>query len=236
MGLCYVKAHSLMLLGLKMVDIFIRGLDGRIEARYLPPRSAAYPVVAILHPHPLQGGRMDNEVVQSMSAAFHRQGFGTLRFNFRGVGKSEGVYSGGEGELNDAAAALDWLQSSQHVAHRLWVAGFSFGAWIAMQLLMRRPELEGFVIAAPPAHSCDFNFLAPCPVSGQIIYGEEDRIVPKESVDALVEKINAQRSVQVDYRIIPGAGHAFKQQLALLEQAIEEYVGHSFPQELRASI
>lgn len=212
-----------------MVDIFISGPDGRIEARYLPPRSSFYPVVAILHPHPLQGGRMDNAVVQTMSAAFHKKGFGTLRFNFRGVGKSEGYYTGGEGELNDAAVALDWLQSSQHVAHRLWVAGFSFGAWIAMQLLMRRPELEGFVIASPPAHACDFNFLAPCPVSGQILYGADDRIVPKESVDALVAKINAQKNVHADYQVIADAGHSFTGKLDEFEALIMEYVERAFP-------
>lgn len=211
-----------------MVDVFISGPDGRIEARFLPPREAQLPVVAILHPHPLQGGRMDNVVVQVMSRAFHSQGFGTLRFNFRGVGRSEGVYSGGEGELNDSAIALDWLQSSQHIAHRLWVAGFSFGAWIAMQLLMRRPELEGFVIASPPAHAFDFNFLAPCPVSGQIIYGAKDSIVPKESVDALVNKLNNQKHIKIEYGVVENADHSFNGQLEQLEKLIKGYVKSSW--------
>lgn len=210
-----------------MVDIFISGPEGRIEARYLPPRNSTLPVVAVLHPHSLKGGRMDNDVVQTMSRAFHEQGFGTLRFNFRGVGNSEGVFSGGEGELNDAAAALDWLQSSQHIAHRLWVAGFSFGAWIAMQLLMRRPEIENFVVASPQAYSYDFNFLAPCPVSGQIIYGENDKVTPKVAVDGLVSKLSAQKGLYIDYKVIEEANHSFDGKLEDLNRIIQTYVSNT---------
>ncbi|MDR0631515.1 MAG: alpha/beta hydrolase [Holosporales bacterium] len=212
-----------------MADILIKGQEGRIEARYLPPRTLKHPVVVILHPHPLQGGRMDNDVIKGIGGAFHRQGFGTLRFNFRGVGRSEGIYSGGEGELNDAATVVDWVQSSQKIAHRLWVAGFSFGAWIAMQLLMRRPEIEGFVIASPPAHAFDFNFLAPCPVSGQVLYGNKDSIVPKEPVDMLVEKLRGQRGIKIEYTVIDDADHSFNGQLDKIEAEIENYLQMSLP-------
>ncbi|MDR0624884.1 MAG: alpha/beta hydrolase [Holosporales bacterium] len=207
-----------------MVDIFINGPDGRLEARYLPPSNSALPVVTILHPHPLKGGRMDNDVVQCMSKAFHEQGFGTLRFNFRGVGRSEGVFGDGEGELNDAAAALDWLQSSQYLTNSLWVAGFSFGAWIAMQLLMRRPEFERFVIVNPQIDTFDFNFLAPCPVSGQIIYGEQDKTVSQAAVENLVAKIRAQRGLNICYDTISGANHSFDGLLDKLNKCIQEYV------------
>lgn len=164
-----------------------------------------------------------------MSCAFHQEGFGTLRFNFRGVGRSEGNYGSGEGELNDAAAVIDWIQSSQRIAHRLWVAGFSFGSWIAMQLLMRRPEIESFVIVSPPAHAFDFSFLAPCPVSGQLVYGETDAIVPKSAVDGLVGKLDTQKGVRVDYQVIEGADHAFTGKLDELQDAISRYVRAAFP-------
>ncbi|MDR1208096.1 MAG: alpha/beta hydrolase [Holosporales bacterium] len=212
-----------------MADILIKGAEGRIEARYLPPRTLKHPVVVLLHPHPLQGGRMDNDVIKAIGSAFHHQGFGTLRFNFRGVGRSEGVYSGGEGELNDAAAVVDWVQSSQKIAHRLWVAGFSFGAWIAMQLLMRRPEIEGFVIASPPAHAFDFSFLAPCPVSGQVLYGNKDSIVPKEPVDIFVEKLKSQRGIKIEYTVIDEADHSFNERLDAFEEGIEKYLEKSAP-------
>src|SRR3546814_10687549 len=88
---------------------------------------------------------MNNKVVYSLYQTFVARGFSTLRFNFRGVGRSQGVYTGGEGELSDAATALDWLQTYNPNARYCWIAGFSFGAWIGMQLLMRRPEITGFV-------------------------------------------------------------------------------------------
>jgi alpha/beta superfamily hydrolase len=167
---------------------------------------------------------MDNDVIQTMSKAFLERGFGTLRFNFRGVGRSEGTFGGGEGELSDAAAALDWLQSSQYVAHRLWIAGFSFGAWIAMQLLMRRPELERFVITSPQIGMFDFNFLAPCPVSGMVISGGKDKTVQQSSVDSFVEKIRLQKGLQIDYTIVEDASHSFDGRLDQLNNVVQEYV------------
>jgi alpha/beta superfamily hydrolase len=89
-----------------------------------------------------------------------------MRFNFRGVGRSQGRYDGGIGEIGDAAAALDWMQAVNPGHGGLWIAGYSFGAFIGMQLLMRRPEISGWVSVAPPANHYDFGFLAPCPCGG----------------------------------------------------------------------
>ena len=86
------------------------------------------------------------------------------------------------GELSDAASALDYLQLHVPNAKACWVAGFSFGAWIAMQLPMRRPEVKGFVAVSPPAKTYDFNFLAPCPSSGILINGLNDKVVNPEDV------------------------------------------------------
>ena len=105
---------------------------------------------------------MNNKVVYALYQCFVRRGYSTLRFNFRGVGRSQGSFDRGEGELSDAASALDWLQTYNPNAGSCWVAGFSFGAWIGMQLLMRRPEIESFISIAPPANMYDFTFLAPC--------------------------------------------------------------------------
>ena len=106
----------------------------------------------------------------------------------------------------------------------MWVAGFSFGAWIGMQLLMRRPEIESFISVAPPANMLDFNFLAPCPASGQIIHGEADEIVPEPFVAKLVNKLSSQRGVKIDYRVIPGASHFFVDHLPILTQYVEDYL------------
>ena len=95
------------------------------------------PIALILHPHPQFGGTMNNRVVYNLHYAFHRMGFTVLRFNFRGVGRSQGEFDQGVGELSDAALALDYLQAMNPNSKHCWVAGFSFGAWIGMQLLMQ---------------------------------------------------------------------------------------------------
>jgi alpha/beta superfamily hydrolase len=152
---------------------------------------------------------MNNKVVYTLFQTFVRRGFSTLRFNFRGVGRSQGSFDRGEGELADAAAALDWLQGYNPNAASCWVAGYSFGAWIGMQLLMRRPEIEAFISVAPPANQYDFTFLAPCPSSGLILQGDQDTLVPAESVQKLVHKLSHQRDIKIDFRKIPGADHFF---------------------------
>jgi len=123
-------------------DVIINGPEGRIEARYHHARAPAAPMAIVLHPHPQHGGTMNNKVVYTLYQCFVRHGFSTLRFNFRGVGRSQGSFDRGEGELSDAASALDWLQTYNPNAQFCWIAGFSFGAWIGMQLLMRRPDIK----------------------------------------------------------------------------------------------
>src|SRR6201985_679291 len=207
-----------------MPDVIINGPDGRIEARYHHARVAAAPTALVLNPHPQQGGTMHNKVVYALYQCFVRRGFSTLRFNFRGVGRSQGSFDRGEGELSDAASALDWLQTYNPNAGSVWVSGFSFGAWIGMQLLMRRPEIESFISVAPPANMLDFNFLAPCPASGQIIHGAADEIVSEASVAKLVAKLSSQRGVKIDYHVVPGAGHFFAEHLDTLTERVEDYL------------
>ena len=111
-----------------MPEVIFNGSAGRIEGRYYAGREKDAPIALILHPHPKHGGTMNNKIVYGLYRCFVDQGFSTLRFNFRGVGRSEGCYDNGEGELSDAASALDWLQSTHPHVSRFWVAGFSFGA------------------------------------------------------------------------------------------------------------
>ena len=129
---------------------------------------------------------MNNKVVYNLHYTFFNLGFSCLRFNFRGIGKSQGQFDQGVGELSDAASALDYLQLHVPNARSCWVAGFSFGAWIAMQLLMRRPEVKGFVAVSPPAKTYDFNFLAPCPSSGMLINGKNDKVVNVRHMDEVI--------------------------------------------------
>src|SRR5215470_15893091 len=151
-----------------MPEVVLTGAAGRIEGRYTQGKSETAPVALILHPHPKAGGQMNNPVAVQLFHLFMKRGFSVLRFNFRGVGRSQGLFDGGIGELSDAAAALDWLQTMNPGAQTCWVVGFSFGAWIGMQLLMRRPEIHAFISIAPPANIYDFTFLEHCPASGLI--------------------------------------------------------------------
>ena len=192
-----------------MSEIILNGPAGRLEARYVQSCVSGAPLALILHPNPQQGGTMNHKVSYALFRAFSMRGFSTLRFNFRGVGRSQGAFDNGEGELSDAAAALDCLQNFNPNVSTTWVAGFSFGAWIGMQLLMRRPEIRGFVAVSPPANIYDFNFLAPCPTPGLILQGDQDTIVSEESVSTLVHKLNAQKGVRVDYRVLSGSNHFF---------------------------
>ena len=159
---------------------------------------------------------MNNRVVFEVYQTFARRGFSTLRFNFRGVGRSQGEY--------DEGAALDWLQAANPDASQCWVGGFSFGAWIGMQLLMRRPEINSFIALAPPANKYDFTFLAPCPASGLIVHGADDNMVPEESVETLSKKLASQKRITIDYQIIEGANHFFHEKVDELTTRVDAYL------------
>ena len=207
-----------------MPEVIFNGPDGRLEGRYHHGADENPPVALVLHPHPQHGGSMNNKVVYALYRTFTQMDFSVLRFNFRGVGRSQGAYDEGTGELSDAASALDWLQSYNPDARACWITGFSFGAWIALQLLMRRPEITGFVTVAPPANAYDFSFLAPCPVSGQIIQGTTDTLVPAECVEKLAAKLSRQRDVEIDYQLVEGADHFFNDDLVKVAQLARNYV------------
>ena len=207
-----------------MPELIINGPAGRLEARYHHEPASDSPIALILHPHPQFGGTMNNQVVYTLYHTFAQRGFSVLRFNFRGVGRSQGFWDGGPGELADAASALDWLQIVKPDARRCWIAGVSFGTWIAMQLLMRRPELDGFICVAPPSNLYDFSFLAPCPSSGLMINGDKDRVVPSVSVGELASKLKTQRGIRIDHEVVPGANHFFENKTEELQHIVGRYL------------
>jgi alpha/beta superfamily hydrolase len=155
---------------------------------------------------------------------FAQRGFSVLRFNFRGVGRSQGIFENGAGELADAASALDWLQSYNREAKICWIGGISFGAWISMQLLMRRPEISGFISVAPLAKHYDFSFLAPCPASGLFVNGDKDTVTPPEAVNSLVSKLKTQRGIIIEHKIIAGANHFFEEKIEELTKICANYL------------
>ena len=207
-----------------MPEVIFNGPVGRLEGRYHESKQTNAPIAIVLHPHPRFGGTMNNKVVYNLYQSFVEREFSVLRFNFRGVGRSQGSYDNGIGELSDAASALDWLQSINANAKTCWIGGYSFGAWISMQLLMRRPEIAGFISIAPPANNFDFTFLAPCPASGLIVHGSRDDTVPEADAAALAERLQAQRGIAIDYRKIPGATHFFQSKMDRVNKEVGNYL------------
>lgn len=207
-----------------MPEVIIPGPEGRLEGRYSPGRAPRVPIAIILHPHPGSNGTMNEGITLALYNLFQKRGFATLRFNFRGVGRSQGEFDNGIGELSDAASALDWVQQFNPEAPFTFVAGFSFGALIGMQLLMRRPEIRGFISVAPPANLYDFGFLAPCPSSGLIINGGADEVVTPAGVQKLVDKLKTQKHITIEHQVMDGANHFFENERDELIARINGYV------------
>ena len=207
-----------------MTEVLFNGHAGRLEGRYHQSDNPNAPIALILHPHPQYGGTMNNKVVYTLFSVFQSLGFSVLRFNFRSVGRSQGDFEVGAGELSDATVALDWLQAMNPDARQCWIAGYSFGAWIGLQLLMRRPDISNFIAVSPPANEKDFAFLAPCPTSGLITQGAADEIINPSSVTTLARRLNTQRNVEVVYALVEGADHMYNNHLVDLYKIAGHYI------------
>ena len=208
----------------KSKEIFIPGPSGRIEAKYYKCKKPGASVALVLQPHPQYGGTMNNRIVYEAYNSFYKKGFSVIRINFRGVGKSDGVFDSGQGELSDAAAALDWIEKENSNYSQCWVSGFSFGALICMQLIMRRPEVNKFIAISPQPNVYDFTFLAPCPISGLVMYGKKDELVPEENIMNLKKRLNSQKNINVDFQSIENANHFYKNKEKEVADTIDKYI------------
>jgi hypothetical protein len=205
-------------------EIFIPGPSGRIQAKYFKNRQEGSPVAIVLQPHPQYGGTMNNKIVYETYNSFYKNGFSVIRINFRGVEKSDGIFDNGQGELTDAAAALDWIEKENPGYSQCWVSGFSFGALICMQLIMRRPEVNKFIAISPQPNVYDFTFLAPCPISGLITYGKNDELVSEDSILSLKKRLMMQKNIEVKFNSIINANHFYKGKEKELTSVIEHYL------------
>ena len=205
-------------------EIFIPGPCGRIQAKYTKSKLPGAPIAIVLQPHPQYGGTMNNRIVYEAYNCFYKNGFSVIRINFRGVEKSDGVFDDGQGELSDAAAALDWIERENPGFSQCWVSGFSFGSLICMQLIMRRPEVNKFIAISPQPNVYDFTFLAPCPISGLVIYGKNDELVPEDTVFNLKKRLDMQKNIEVKFNSISNANHFYKGKEKELASKIETYI------------
>ena len=205
-------------------EIFIPGPCGRIQTKYFKNEQQGAPVALVLQPHPQYGGTMNNRIVYETYNSFYKNGFSVIRINFRGVEKSDGVFDNGQGELSDAAAALEWIEKENPGFSQCWVSGFSFGSLICMQLIMRRPEVNKFIAISPQPNVYDFTFLAPCPISGLIIHGKNDELVPTDSLLILKKRLDSQKNIEVIFDNIINANHFYKNKEKELADSIDRYI------------
>ena len=205
-------------------EIFIPGPSGRIQAKYFKNEKQGAPVALVLQPHPQYGGTMNNRIIHETYNCFYKNKFSVIKINFRGVEKSDGVFDNGQGELSDAAAALDWIEKENPGYNQCWVSGFSFGALICMQLIMRRPEVNKFIAISPQPNVYDFTFLAPCPISGLITFGKNDELVQIDSILNLKKRLSMQKNINVKFDTIPNANHFYKNKEKELSALIKNYI------------
>jgi len=180
------------------------------------PDNPRYAVVC--HPHPLYGGTMDNKVVTTLARALHACGIATLRFNFRGVGASAGSFDAGVGETQDAEYVAAW-GASRWPGRELVIAGFSFGAYVALRLAQRVPAAL-LVMVAPPVAMFDFSKLAAPRCPWLVVQGDADDVVDPESVTRWVLGFESPPRLMV----MSGAGHFFHGRLSELKDSVIEAV------------
>lgn len=199
----------------------ILGPAGKIEVALGTPTGTERDAIGIIcHPHPLHGGTMYNKVVTTLAKAFQGKGVTTVRFNFRGVGKSQGAFDHGRGEIDDMLAVVKWLQKEVGHHHEIWLAGFSFGAFIAASGAVQL-EAKKLVTVAPPVMHFPMRELPPILCDWVVVQGEKDDVVPPEEVFVWAE---SRQPPPVIIRF-PEAGHFFHGELAELRMRIEEALG-----------
>ena len=185
--------------------------SGTLQIEGMLKRASATNAAVITHPHPLYGGDMDNPVVLAVRNAYARKGFSTLRFNFRGIGGSNGRHDNGIGEREDVRAANACLADLG--MREIDLAGYSFGAWVNAGV---GKGFQRMVMVSPPVAFIDFGPPAPIPNLGLIVTGSRDEIAPP----AMIAHVRARWNTNAAFEVIPGADHFYSGYLKILEDVI----------------
>jgi uncharacterized protein len=172
--------------------------------------------VVVSHPHPLYGGDMHNHVVGLISSAFEDQGWTTLCFNFRGVGRSQGDFDQGLGEQEDVSAAVAYLKGLGE--QKIILAGYSFGAWVNAQAALSHPDVQGSILVSLPAGMMDISFLSRDTKTRLIVVGDQDPYAPVDKIKNLVASMTTPPPI----KIIKGADHFYSSGWEELSAAVTE--------------
>ena len=174
--------------------------------------------VVISHPHPLYGGNMHNNVVISITKTYQKMGYSTLRFNFRGVGNSQGSYGDGVGEQEDVRAAVSYLAGLS--INRIDLAGYSFGAWVNALAAANNLNIENMVMVSPPVAFIDFGSISDLGSLRLIVTGSRDDIAPPD----LIKKAYAGWNAAAQFEVMDGADHFYAGYLDKLEAILTAYL------------
>ena len=209
--------------GSRLQAVELAGPAGRLQGLLQEHDAHDHRLTAVVcHPHPLHGGTLHNKVVHRVASVLHGLGAAVLRFDFRGVGRSEGSYAQGEGELEDARAAHAWMRARYPDARR-WLAGFSFGAWVAARLAASESDVERVILVAPPVATSDFSSLRTAAVPKLVIQGTHDDLAPLEALEREFPMWAEPRTLIR----VAGATHFYDRQLGTLARALREALAGS---------
>ncbi len=194
--------------------IFIEGPVGSLETIISRPVTDATSAIGLVcHPHPLQGGTMSNKVVTTLARVLSDLGLWSVRFNFRGVGQSTGQYAKGDGESEDALAVINWIKQ-QFPGRAIWLAGFSFGAYVALRVA-NQIDVAQLITVAPPVHHFPITALPDINCPWLLVQGEEDEVVSPTAVFAWTQQLKKPPQI-----IRMATGHFFHGKLIQLREEL----------------
>jgi len=206
------------------MDLFVPGPAGRLEAKLWEPQGLPTPraIAVVGHPHPLYGGTMDSKIVFRTGRGLQLAGLAVLRFNFRGVKRSEGAHHGEGGEVDDMGAALDWMVARYPDAE-VWCAGFSFGSRTAAQRAVDDLRIQRLVLVALPVLAFDCSYFARVRQPALVVMGEKDTY----GTAAEIRRQFPDLPPRVEIVEIPGAGHFFDEHTQELQEIVRAYAVRS---------
>lgn len=200
-------------------NLIIEGPAGKLEALLKEPAGEVSRVAIVCHPHPLFGGTMHNKVVYRIAKAFLNEGFATVRFNFRGTGRSQGAHDAGNGEQDDLRAVIRFVEEKYKEAE-LWLAGFSFGARVMLSVGCGESRPRALVAGGTPVSKYDFSSFARCEKPKLFIQGGKDEFGSVEDLEKFVAGVSGPSQI----KIVDGADHFFEGRLDEVQQAVSEFI------------
>ncbi|MEE1110886.1 MAG: alpha/beta hydrolase [Alphaproteobacteria bacterium] len=210
-----------------MVDIIISGEAGKLHAVYHKSATEGAPLAVVLSGNPRQKCHMNDRISYATFRAFMDIGFSVVRFNYRGVGDSEGVIGTTAENMLDIATVIDWIQNNNEDSDKIWLAGNQLGAWYVLQVMMRRPEISGFALVSPDITVSDFAFLSPRPNRGLLLQGAVESDEARAFASHLTQVLKKQAKIDLETIRVKGADEMYSQpaDLRQMYNDLKAYVG-----------